>query len=588
MVISTIPINFRAKNLFYKKPYSWLEKNNEAELEKFNEAFEPLENSFGKDHTLAKNIFLECCSTLESKFDKKWVRKLYLDKENKYTDEYKNLFEINGFDEENVQCILGESIDNAYRAATWSQHNIALGKKSSRFALLSLFTGILKQIFFSNDSEIASSDSSNLPRNDVDGDEARQWRPLAFSIINSFFRSQRNLNQYTMYSLPDDDAAMNVYQADVYGNKVAGSLARASTFMERNINPYLMPISEILPSNVGECFRKLAVIPTSLWWRARMPAYINQEFFTDFLKYMVHKPLALFGVGNSREEVLGIKERGNLKWSYFKERHLKNLGMCHSEQSGESNNVSRSFANAQDDVKSCSSLARRFVGTLEQCFNKDPTIQMESSKRLGEFLAPVLGMYGFFSSAVGNTSSALFRLLNIENKMSALSNIIQTSSLFSQQLIYLPKIIIPFYSETRQIENILNSLKDSYKSEPYTLSGTLETPSRTSEAWVYGSQTKDVSPCNETNEKQKVKELKTLVRDRKITSYAGMFGFCLHGANVILKCCKDLPWQVSYFNKLQSVLDESACGLTNYFFSSRRYAMGEQFRIENPEFYEAN
>ena len=485
-------------------------------------------------------------------FADNWIKKLANDETCNIRDAYSEYLLKYGFSEENAKLILNNSYDNALRAGIWSHHNIALGKKSSRFALLSLFTGIIKQWFFpsSNEGEVADS----------------PHRPLALSILNSLFRSQRNLNQYKIYSLPDDDAAMNVYQADVYGNKIAGSLAHASTFMERNINPYLVPISEILPSNVGECFRRLVVIPTSLWWRARMPAYINQEFFTDFLKYMLHKPLAVFGMGNSREEVRGIRERGNLKWGYFVDRHKENLGISDKRDeiaSSDSSNLPRN-----DDIPSSppafgetprndktDSLARKFLSTLEQCFNKDPTVQMESSKCLGEFLAPVLGMYSFFTSAVGNTSNALFRLFNIENKMSGLANLIQTSSLFSQQLIYLPKIIIPFYSETKQIENILNSLK--------------------------GSQTKDVSPCNETNEKQKIEELKTLVRDRKITSDAGMFGFCLHGINLTLKT---LSVTTSTFPR---IIDESACGLTNYFFSSRRYAMGEQFRIENPEFYEA-
>ena len=92
-----------------------------------------------------------------------------------------------------------------------------------------------------------------------------------------------------------------------------------------------------------------------------MPAYINQEFFTDFLKCMVHKPLALFGNEKSKEELRGIKGRGNLKWSYFVKRHKENLGL------------------------------ETLSKTFKSIFNKDPTVQMESSKRIGEFFAPVLG-----------------------------------------------------------------------------------------------------------------------------------------------------------------------------------------------------
>ena len=586
--MSTKINNFHSGNHFYSCQYSWLEKHKKSKASDFKEAFEPLENSWGGEHTLAKNIFINSTPTLKSQFDRKWVQKYFYKTNIQEKKKYLASLALNGIEDEKYEDVINYAYSNAKRAATWSHHNIALGKKSSRFALLSLFTGIIKQLFFSNDGEIASSDSSNLSRNDVDGDEARQWRPLAFSIINSFFRSQRNLNQYTMYSLPDDDAAMNVYQADVYGNKVAGSLAKASTFMERNINPYLMPISEILPSNVGECFRKLAVIPTSLWWRARMPAYINQEFFTDFLKYMLHKPLAVFGVGNSREEVRGIRERGNLKWSYFVDRHKENLGI----------------ADKQDEIASSALPPRNddspspLITHFHNLFNKDPTTQMESSKHLGEFLAPVLGMYGFFTSALGNTSSALFRLFNIENKLFGLANLIQTSSLFSQQLIYLPKIIIPFYSETRQIENILKVINicpgdlsehvlpvANFGSEGGKINN-LRTDSlqgntlkQQNTTWVgVESQNVDI----QEDEKQKIKELKTLVRDRKITSYAGMFGFYLHGINLLLKT---LSVTTSTFPR---IIDESACGLTNYFFSSRRYAMGEQFRIENPEFYEVS
>jgi len=200
MAISTKPINFRSQNLFNKKTYSsWLVEKTNNNFYKFKEAFEPLENSFGGDHIVAKNIFLEYVDILKNKFDKKWVCKAL--RSEKSEEEYFTTLLENGFEIDEAEKVIKESRKNAKRAATWSQHNITLGKKSSRFALLSLFTGIIKQWFFNNDSEIASSDSSNPPRSPRSAggagndDFALSPRSLAFSIINSFFRSQRNLNQ---------------------------------------------------------------------------------------------------------------------------------------------------------------------------------------------------------------------------------------------------------------------------------------------------------------------------------------------------------------------------------------------------------
>lgn len=497
--------NFHKENLFYSFQYSGLDKFRKINPCAFKEAFEPLENSCGADHTTVKNIFISPTNVQKKCFHKAWFRE-YFNKGNFKDDEYLDLLVENNLEISDSEILLEQSRQNAFRAATWSTHNETIGGKASGFALLSLAAGVVKQVFFNHDSEIDNFEPTNL----------RSYVPKTFHILNSLFRSQRNLNQYTMYSLPDDDAAMNVYQADVYGNKIAGGLAEMSTFMETKINPVFFPLSELLPKNLGEYFRRLAVLPASLWWRARMPAYINQEFFTDFLKYIYYKPVSLLGNKYSKWQVSEIEKRGNLKWDYFVERHKKNLGLKAGENS----------------VQVC-------MSHISNLF-KNPITQTDSAKKLGEFIAPVLGMYGFFTSALGNTSIAICKLFNIENTFSKISNLIQATSIYSHQLIYLPKIMIPFYSETRMIGRLVND-----------------------------------SNVREKDDAKKIEELKDLYEKRRVISGVGIGSFLLHTVNVIGKGV-DFKWC--------GLVDEVACNLTNIFFSGRRHAMGMQFRIENPEF----
>lgn len=544
--------NFKSNNLYYSQLLAW--RKNRFSTEELKESFEPIESKWGSGNILANDIFDNPTIDENKKFDKYWINEISarrISSEN-FSDYLKKV----GMDE----GLVDEIVDSAFlmkdNLKGWSSANESIGKKASRFAFLSLVAGVIKQVFFNHDKEIAASNPSDSPRNDVLNEDYKTMGPWDYisktvDIFYSLFRSQRNLHQYTMYSLPDDDAAMNVYQADVYGNKIAGGLAEMSTFMETKINPLLIPLSEFLPKNLGEYFRKLAVLPASLWWRARMPAYINQEFFTDFLKYIWHKPMSFLGYKYSNWQLENIEKRGNLNWAYFVRRHKENLGISNKRYEIATSNPADSPRNdvVAPFVKKLSgspplpTSGSLLLSHFCNLFNKDSVKQAESAKRLGEFAAPVLGMYGFFTSALGNTSNAICKLFNVENTFSKISNLIQASSIYSQQLIYLPKIMIPFLSETRMIGKLIN--------DPNV---------------------------------EKTEQLKDLYKKRQVISGVGLGSFLLHTINIALKPCRNLPWQVSYFDKLKSIVDEIACNLTNIFFSNRRHLMGYQFRIENPEF----
>ncbi len=437
-------------------------------------------------------------------FNKVWVNLILSKKQpiSVYVNELTN----KGFKDSQIESIISYAFNDIERRKDWSSTNISLGSTASTATSINLILSLFKELI----------DTENTP-----------WViNTALHLAYGVTKSIRSYCQYSIYGRSDDDAALNQYQADVYGNKIAGVFSKVAVFIEKNINSWAYTVLEILPSHIRDPAKKLLSLPTAMWWRGRMPAHINQQFFTDFLSYLWHKPLSFFGNKKSTEELKAIKERDNISPSYFMERHYKNAGLTDKKD--------QSFLN----------LVKQTFKLTKNTFSSDITIQKNSSKKLAETIAPVFGIHGFFSAGIGTVFSSALKMLHINSKF---FDILNSTALTSQQLIYLPKIIIPMYNETKELDE---ALKKEENTERFN--------------------------------RAEIENLKEFNKEKRNLSY---FGFTSLPLSVLNTALKFFNFEDGFLNKVKNIIDDLSSGVSNRFFSHRRHLIGKQFRLENPEFY---
>ncbi|MBI3591020.1 MAG: hypothetical protein HY094_06570 [Candidatus Melainabacteria bacterium] len=478
--------------------------NTKAEVE----IFKPREFKYGTERISFTDIYKSQARSIEpeqlEKNNNNWIKEIYLNKH--FYKEYIDCLKTDGFTEIEAKNILDQTIYHFNRAKSSATAQESLGKIASHATTVNIILCLAKHLL----------DSNPAPR-------------LLHTVINltyGFTKSIRSYFQYSIYNRPDDDAAMNRYQADVYGNEVSGKLATASTFTEIKINSWAYTLAELLPEEYGTPVKKILSLPTSLWWRGRMPAHINQQFFTDLLKWMFHFIPSKLGVKKSIGVINKINEKENIKPDYVMERHYKNVGLTDKKD--------------QKPIKFFSQLFKLVKNT----FSRDINIQRNSSKKLAETIAPILGMYGFFASAIGNGIGSILKLFKTESEF---FDAVNSTSFTSQQMIYLPKIIMPMYTETKELEYVLRKqeTRNHYK-------------------------------------KEEIKKLKDFCKEKKMLSYLGFSCLPLSIINTALKLIKI----ENYFPlKIKAITDDLVIAVSNKFFSHRRHLIGKQFRLENPEFY---
>ena len=501
--VSKYPI-FNHPRIDYQKARKSKEKKEEPCPSEFKYAFSrvSLGDIYKFSSTSLQDNNIELLPQEEK--DSIWVNKLVKNKE--LQSQYQSMLVNTGFTEEESKSILDQAIHHTERVKSWSSQNASHGLIASHATSVNIVLGLFKEL--------------------VDTESTPWFLNTALHLAYGATRSIRSYCQYSIYGRHDDDAAMNQYQADVYGNKIAGNLSRASVFTERFVNSWAYTALEALPTRIRDPAKKLLCLPTSMWWRARMPAHINQQYFTDLLSWMWHKPVAfLFGSKNSKKALKEIKEKDNISFSYFMNRHYSNAGIIKKKE------------------KTFFGLLKRLFKLTRNTFSSDTETQRDSAKKLAETIAPTLGMFGFFSVFIGTIGGAVSKLTNVSNKA---FDIINSASLASQQLIYLPKIVMPMYNETKELDEALKK----------------ENLERFSKA--------DIS------------NLKTFNRERRNFSY---FGFTSLPLSVLNLTMKFFNFEDGFLNKVKNIVDDLSAAVSNKFFSYRRHLIGRQFRLENPEFY---
>ena len=318
---------------------------------------------------------------------------------------------------------------------------------------------------------------------------------------------------------------MNNYQGKVYGNKIASSLGSLACFTECKINPFIFPVLSLVSKKEDfDSAFTLLTIPNISWWRARMVGHINQECLTDFIKYIIHKPLSLVGIVRSEEVVEGIKKRKNLEINYIKERHYENLGIREKEEQ----TPRRFIKELQDKIK-------------RSVRNNNVEDQLESAKKAGETIAPTLGLTAFLSTVIGFPLKVIY-------KQNIPINFFASLSLSFQQIIYFFKMVIP------GIANIKKTWKTLQEND-----------------------------LDKRLKKEEIENLKLLLTEYKKLTAVGLLTFSSSIINSLLKLIKT---ENPYIEKLKTMIEGLSGDLVSKFFSERRHVLGFQFKAENPEFYD--
>ena len=492
-------LNAFYRNIFNARPKQ-LSEVTKSDLENYT----PKESKGFDENITASDLFQNPTDEDKKMLNERWVNDLHSQNNNK--EEARNYLIDKGYSEEQSAAVITYGITSVARQQEWSKANEETGKTASNLVNGIIGLGVAKELL----------DHESVPK------VIRTIASLAYGAC----RGTRNYLQNFLYNRPDDDAAMNRYQADIYDNKVAGALANAATFTEMKINSWALPLVELLPEKFKDPAKKLLTLPASEWWRARMPGHINQQFFTDFFRYLFHIVPSFFGHKKSVEAVNKIKERGNLSSSYIFQRHCKNAGLTEKKD------------------QTLFNFLKQIPKLATGCFSSDLSKQKDSAKKLGETVAPSLGSYGFFAMGIGTTAGSVLKVMDKETWF---FDFLTSTAVSSQQLIYLPKMVVPMFNKAKELEELISNPKGI----------------------------KDYS-------EEQIKELKVLCKQRRNLAYMGGVTFFL---NLFNNSLKFKSFENPILKKGLKILDEISLDLISKFFSQRRYLLGLSFRLTNPEFY---
>lgn len=489
-------------NAFYRNIFNARPKQPSEVTKSDLENYTPKESKGFEEGITAKDLFKNPTCEDKELLNERWVNEIYT--KPSAAKKHVSYLIDKGYTSEESETVIPNALDNVERQKEWSQVNEETGKEASNFVNGIIGLGVVKELL----------DNESVPK------IIRTVADLAYGVC----RGRRNYLQNFLYNRPDDDAAMNRYQADIYDNKVAGVLANAATFTEMKINSWALPLVELLPEKFKEPAKKLLTLPASEWWRARMPGHINQQFFTDFFRWSFHIIPSLFGHKDSVEVINGVKNRGNLSPSYIFQRHCKNAGLVKKEEQTTFN------------------FLKQVPKLVSGCFSSNLSKQKDSAKKLGETAAPSLGFYGFFAMGVGTTAGSVLKILDKEHKF---FDYLTSTAVSSQQLIYFPKMVVPLFNRAKQLQSdLLNPEKLS---------------------------------------KDQIKQISKLSNKKRNLAYLGAVTF---GLNLLNNSLKLKTFENPILKKGIKILDEVSLDLISKFFSHRRHLNGLDFKVTNHEFYD--
>ena len=494
--------HIRLNNTFYNSVNNWKHNATPTREEK-EEINHKGRKGFG-DAVTAEDIFDNPTEEDKKTFNKKWINELRSGK--KPLETFYDHLVNKGFDGDQSRNILVNSATNQARAKSWAEENEKRCKVASDSMTASIVCGITNNVL----------DSESIPS------VIRHGVNLAQGIA----QGTRAYNQYSTYNRPDDDVALNVFEGTTLGNKLSSALGQTTAIAETKIKPWAMVLTSFLPEPYRTSTRQILTLPNSLWWRVRMLAHINQEFGTDLLKYIFHKPLTLLKDRESIRVIEEIKAKKNLDPSYFLERHCKNAGIKKKRDYTVGNLVEKTLSNLRDS------------------FSSDTKVRSNAARRLNETIAPVFGTYGAVAVTTGAVAQPILKTFNLESKI---ANFLYSSGVLSQQAIYFFRFLTPLKVEISE-------------------------------------RRKKLSNPNEVKRlsKEQIEQRRVLLSKQESLSYLGTSCFLVNALNTFLKL---KSFENSYMKKGASMIDGLSEDLIAKFFSQRRYVEGYKFRVENPEFY---
>lgn len=427
----------------------------------------------------------------------KWINKIFK-KESSYLANV-NYFKSEGFTEKESKYLVEQSLSHTLRSADWAHVNEAESGQAANCILTSGCFGVIKILL--NAADIFPAFLSKIP-----------------AFLENIYAAFRGLLQFQIYGERcDDDRAENLYEAQYYGNKAAGFFADEAYRFETKINPVVLPLLPIFGERIENLVKPLLSFFNILWWRIRMPAEIEQRLGTDVLNFLIHKPLSLLGIKSSTEKIEDINEFGNLKGEYIRKRTRSLIGL--DENKDKSISVFKKF---------CSEFKNLLTNE-----NKDEKIK--STIKINKFIAPFLGLYGFFTALVGIPLTSAFKFFGKESR---LLNSFTQSCFASQQIIYFFRMMLPDFFENKKISKI-----DSKNNE----------------------------------------ELTIFKKKRQNLFAIGATVCGLNIGSVFLKLFN--PNENKFLKTLTDLIYEISDKGIPYFLSKRRSILGTKFRIDNPELF---
>ena len=347
------------------------------------------------------------------------------------SDHYRNIFMAsqhipnNGnhnVTQENFEPLVIDENKSRARGKDWANANISLGMQAASAALSSVFLGIGKAII-----ENLGFVPTLLKK--------------ALNVFYGFKLGQRGKKQFTLHERPDDEGGMNIYQGLMYGNIASAKSAELACKVETKFNNWLLPSIGLLEIEKRNALFYLLMVPKLLWWRARYMAYIDQRFATSSLKYLIHKPLAIWGRERSQETVDEIDKSKVLTIDYIKKRIKENLRVEEGE-----------------------SVVSKVTTSFKDIFSKDIDKQDEATTCLNQGMGAITGTLGVIACGVFIPLKAGLDLAKVElnEPLNKALNFSSTFGFFTQQSHYIPRFSIPEFIKSKQITV---KLKDKSKSE---------------------------------------------------------------------------------------------------------------------------
>ena len=336
------------------------------------------------------------------------------------SDHYRNIFMAsqhvpnNGnhnVTQENFEPLVIDENKSRARGKDWANANISLGMQAASAALSSVFLGIGKAII-----ENLGFVPTLLKK--------------ALNVFYGFKLGQRGKKQFTLHERPDDEGGMNIYQGLMYGNIASAKSAELACKVETKFNNWLLPSIGLLEIEKRNALFYLLMVPKLLWWRVRYMAYIDQRFATSSLKYLIHKPLAIFGRKESREIVDEMDKSKVLTIDYIKKRIKENLRVEEGE-----------------------SVTSKVSSSFKDIFSEEIGKQKEATTCLNQGMGAITGTLGALACGVFIPLKAGLDLAKVElnEPLNKALNFSSTFGFFTQQLHYIPRFSVPELVKSREI-----------------------------------------------------------------------------------------------------------------------------------------